>query len=386
MSNLDISGSSIFRNDVTFQKNVTMVSPLTIMNTSNFLSGIKFSNIPEYTSNLAATENGIPLWGLYRTGGIIKIRLDEILPLLTILPFNGNNDVIINQYVPYIEAGATAIDNLDGNLVPYITSIYSIDIGELLTSPIAVVSKNYLLNEVPCNIPRTYTIVYTATDSSGSYVNKIRTVIIRDLVRTMFYNNTNITQFAYIGGRKGTWGVGIINGIKNSWYITSTALTTLDFKFNVPWKIILKTRITSYSAPTIEFFIDPLSDSLGNTIGRYSIQFGNELGGEFGRFTDSNNINNIFSVDNTLFAKMKVGAYIEIIYDLQYIKIRFLELSGNLIYSWTTPTAINYINNYTPFSIYTDVDSINFYNGILYDISPTKISTFLDFNSRFNIV
>ena len=118
------------------------------------------------------------------------------------------------------------------------------------------------------------------------------------------YNRTNILQYAYTGGRQGTINKGIINGIKNSWCIKPIALETLDFKFNVPWKIILKTRITSISSPVIEFCIDPLSDALGDNVGRYIIQFGNELGSEFGRFTDNDVINNIFTITNDFFTKM----------------------------------------------------------------------------------
>ena len=388
MSNINVSGISIFNNDTTFQKNVTTMSPITIMNTSNFLSTILFSNIPEYSSNLTATEHGVPLWGLYRTGGIIKIRLDEILPVLTLLPFNGNINITINQYVPYREPGVTAFDNLDGVMIANITSIYSVDVGELILTPVPVMSENYLLSTISTSLPRVYTIIYSITDSSGNYVNKSRVVTIRDLIRTLLYNNTNISQYAIAGGNRGSiYSSNLIDGIKNAWCINQIALTSLDFKFDVAWKIILKIQLTSLSAPVIEFCFDSALNTIGKHSGRYNVQFGNFHGSTFAFNYINTEITDEFSIPSNFFSKMQTGMYIEMVYDLTNITINFLDLAGVNVYSWVSPTAITFTNNFTPFNIYGDVDGLNYYNGIFYNIlSPYKLATYLDFKSRFGIL
>ena len=38
-----------------------------------------------------------------------------------------------------------------------------------------------------------------------------------------------------------------------------------------------------------------------------------------------------------------------------------------------------------PFSIYMDLDSCSFFNGILYDITSDLSATYLNFKSNFNV-
>ena len=233
-----------------------------------------------------------------------------------------------------------------------------------------------------------YTITYNVIDSSGNYVNKIRKVIIRDLIRTLIYNTTNIGQITFGTGRKGTFINGLINTSINYWYIKQFALTSLDFNFSVAWKIILKVKLSTNSSPAIGFIIDPLSSNLSELF-KYYIQFGgDEIGGSsYGLFKiNLDDTGNIFGINTTIFTQMQTGVYIEIIYNLANITINFLDLSGTIIYNWVSPITITYINNYTPFTIYINSDTFSFYNGILYDITSTKLSTYTTFKSRFNII
>ena len=61
----------------------------------------------------------------------------------------------------------------------------------------------------------------------------------------------------------------------------------------------------------------------------------------------------------------------------------FRDLIGNITYSWTSSN-ITYINNQSPFVIYLD-STCEFYNGILYDITPNNTTTYLDFKNKFNL-
>jgi hypothetical protein len=71
-------------------------------------------------------------------------NLDNIKPTITI---NGSNPIDIEEGSPYSDAGATASDNIDGNL----TANIIID------------------NDVNTNAIGTYTVTYNVTDSSATH-------------------------------------------------------------------------------------------------------------------------------------------------------------------------------------------------------------------------
>ena len=73
------------------------------------------SNLPNYKNNTEAVSGGIPLWGFYRTGGILKIRLDDTPPQLSLV---GNNIINLLYGNMYIDPGVNAYDNVDGTLIP----------------------------------------------------------------------------------------------------------------------------------------------------------------------------------------------------------------------------------------------------------------------------
>jgi hypothetical protein len=80
---------------------------------------------------------------------------------------------------------------------------------------------------------------------------------------------------------------------------------------------------------------------------------------------------------------LKNGFYVQIKYT-DRIKLIFSDLLGNIIYIWDSPI-FNYINNITPFAIYMNSDTCEFYNGLLYDITVENTATNLNFKSNFNI-
>ena len=81
--------------------------------------------------------------------GIIK---DTTAPIITLI---GNNSVSLVEGSTYIDAGATAIDNVDGNITSNIITV----------------------NPVNTNIVGTYTITYNVTDNAGNHAIEVsRTV------------------------------------------------------------------------------------------------------------------------------------------------------------------------------------------------------------------
>jgi hypothetical protein len=83
----------------------------------------------------------------------VVVEGDTTAPVITIL---GEADVSINQYTPYIDAGATATDNVDGDLTSSIVTT-----GVVNTS----IEGNYI-------------ITYTVSDTSGNTATATRQVVV----------------------------------------------------------------------------------------------------------------------------------------------------------------------------------------------------------------
>ena len=151
LSNLYVSGNCSFNNTY-------------IGNNLNILAPNIYLQLSENLTNSDAANNGVPLWGFYRTGGILKIRLDTIPPVLTL---NGNTtmNILIND--TFIEPGLVATDNLDTNIIPYIKYIYNTSNTQLLSSYIYITQPT-TLNIIDTTIVNTYTIIYEAKDSVGN--------------------------------------------------------------------------------------------------------------------------------------------------------------------------------------------------------------------------
>ena len=177
VSNLATSSLTNINNSVTMN-NITILSDLSVFGSFNCINcsigNISMVGLPEYPNNSAAANGGIPLWGYYRTGDILKIRTDVISPILTL---SGPSLITISKGQPYIDPGVFVTDNLNENILPYITNIqYN--------------STNYLSNQILLSNSTTITsfntslvgnhiITYTAIDSYGNYNNITRTVTIQ---------------------------------------------------------------------------------------------------------------------------------------------------------------------------------------------------------------
>ena len=387
MSQLSVGDNATFVKSVNISGNMTVSSP-SILNTCSIYGYLSINNIQDFSTNEAAVKGGIPIWGIYRTGGIIKIRLDNISPTLTLLQISGNTNLTINQFTTYYEPGIIATDNVD--LIPYIISIQSTDTGELVNTPIPLATTNIPLSIINTNNPTTYTIKYIATDTSGNYSNAYRTLIIRALIRSLLFNNVNIYQSILYGGIANDFNNNILgNGFRSGWCLSSNGLQSLGFKFTNSWQIILKGQITTNLQNMIEFSFDPSLFGWPNSgaqhSGRYVVEFGGPRAGgiNYGWLQNPDMSTSVFSTNNNLMTVLKAGFYVQIKYS-DNITLTFLDLNGNIIYTWIS-TAITYINNITPFVIYMDMDICNFNNGILYDITSGLTTTYLDFKSNFNI-
>jgi len=168
-SNLNISGNTII------QGNTTVGSYFTLL-------GQMIMNLNEYSDNATAKLGGIPIWGFYRTGGIIKIRLNDTLPIITL---NGQLAVNVNVGIAYNDPGASALD-YSNTLIPV---YFSINNG----SSILISGLSTLITQTSTLIVGSYTATYTATDNTGLVGLNYRTIniITAPQLTSLQFNTSN---------------------------------------------------------------------------------------------------------------------------------------------------------------------------------------------------
>lgn len=175
-SNLYISGNANI-NQLVIGGNTTVLSNLNVIGTTTLISPnistIILNKLPEYQTNIEAANAGIPLWGYYRTGDILKIRTDIISPTLRL---SGNSVITLVKGNSYIDPGVIVTDNLNETIVPYIIAINYTSIN-YLSNPIPL-SSSTLISALNTYLVGNQIITYTATDSYLNSVSITRTVTI----------------------------------------------------------------------------------------------------------------------------------------------------------------------------------------------------------------
>ena len=69
---------------------------------------------------MSAVGGGVPLWGFYRSGGIVKIRLNTNMPTLNLI---GSSTISIAYGEMYTDPGVVASSIIDGQIIPNLVSI-----------------------------------------------------------------------------------------------------------------------------------------------------------------------------------------------------------------------------------------------------------------------
>lgn len=156
-SNLHIIGNTVI------DGNMIINSTNSVVNSLNILSQV-ICQVPHYDTNKEAVLNGVPLWGFYRTGGILKIRLDDIAPSMYLV---GNSTISIPLYSNYIEQGVISNDNVDNTLDSYIISISNNVIFNIISVPI-LISPNLTITQTSTLPLGSYVIEYSSTDNAGN--------------------------------------------------------------------------------------------------------------------------------------------------------------------------------------------------------------------------
>jgi prepilin-type N-terminal cleavage/methylation domain-containing protein len=152
------------------------VSDLLGLSSTNYnsISIIVENNIPIITLVGTGKWNGLVACGSFTNMKVVSSTSDCSTDLVPpVITMNGNNPVNIFVGETYTDAGATAVDDKDGDL----------------TSKIAT------MGTVNPTMPGTYSITYTVADSSGNQTHVTRTINVIDNISPVvaFSPNGNIT-------------------------------------------------------------------------------------------------------------------------------------------------------------------------------------------------
>ena len=193
LSNFNVNKTSCINGNFNVNSNFLISGPTIITNNITLNSGLYILNqiavsLPNYYSNEDAINAGVPLFGFYRTGGILKIRLDTKAPTLTL---SGNSTIYIDRNTVYTDPGVEAYSINSGYILPYITSLSSLTVSNVLSTPIAV-SGPTIITAVSNLLVGTYDMIYTATDNELLTSSITRTLTITaPVVPKISYDLTN---------------------------------------------------------------------------------------------------------------------------------------------------------------------------------------------------
>ena len=163
--NLTVSGTSQFVN--VLLNSATCTSNLTVL-------GQLIDILPNYDTNAAAKAGGVPVWGFYRTGGLVKVRLEDVSPTITL---SGSSSINLMLGSSYTDPGVVVTDNYDSNVQAFIVSIGSESLN-ILSNSVLVTGTSTLVTQTSTLPAGIYTITYNAYDFSGNVGTNTRTLTV----------------------------------------------------------------------------------------------------------------------------------------------------------------------------------------------------------------
>jgi NDP-sugar pyrophosphorylase family protein len=175
-SSLNVSGNCFINNNITVGSglnvngNTIIQSQVTIASNLNMLGGI-IASLPQYSDNGTAKTGNVPIWGWYRTGGIIKIRLNDVPPIIY---FSSSTIININSGTNLIDPGAYALDYQNNYNNVYLTLLV-IENTNINLNNILITGTSTLITTNNLSIG-SYTATYIATDSIGNIGINYRTL------------------------------------------------------------------------------------------------------------------------------------------------------------------------------------------------------------------
>ncbi|NLL64019.1 MAG: DUF5011 domain-containing protein, partial [Ruminococcaceae bacterium] len=198
-----------------------------------------------YTITYNATDSsGNTATPVTRTINVIDVSA----PVITIL---GSNPVTINVGSTYTDAGATAMDDVDGN----------------------VTSRIVVTGTVSPNIVGTYTITYTVTDTAGNKSTATRTVnVIDNVLPTVTFGTNGNSTYAKSRSTKVTVSDNVSVNTNSLKYLWNTS-TTPPSEASITTTFTNGGTINTPAGVTGDYYLWILAkDTTGNTtIGRTNV-------------------------------------------------------------------------------------------------------------------
>jgi len=149
-SSLNISGFTFINSNVSLLSNINILGRMT-------------AKLKNYNLNSAARIGGIPVGGLYRNGGIVVMRLNDLPPTIYL---SGSFTLTTYIYSRYTDPGVYAIDYKNNYKPVYLTSLSSGGTN-ILSNTILIDKFLTVITQMSTLVQGNYTATYSATDSSG---------------------------------------------------------------------------------------------------------------------------------------------------------------------------------------------------------------------------
>jgi hypothetical protein len=248
-SSLNLSGNCVLVNSVTIGSSLnimgnTVINSQVTINSSLKILGNLISVLPNFPDNNSAKNGGVPIWGWYRTAGIIKIRLNDIPPIVYI---SGTTSLSIYSGNNYTDPGAYAYDYINNYNSVYISSILS-NTTNLLTNNILITGTTSLVTITSILSSGSYTATYQATDIFGNIGYNYRTLNILNSIISFNMTASNIDVFNYnnntpYSGSFITNPYTLINLTTGCASIGLSQLANLDI--TKPWTIMFELKKTT---------------------------------------------------------------------------------------------------------------------------------------------
>lgn len=186
-------GSTYTDLGATANDNINGNIPVTITGTVN--PSIRGTYTITYNATDGAGNSAIPV---VRTINVVDVSA----PVITIL---GSNPDFINLGRTYTDAGATAVDDVDGNVTNKITTTSNINV----------------------NIAGTYTVTYTVKDAADNTATATRTVyVIDDIAPTVAFGNNGNTMYSQSRSTTVTVSDNVAVSPTRLKYLWSTSMST----------------------------------------------------------------------------------------------------------------------------------------------------------------
>uniref|UniRef100_A0A6C0EH91 Uncharacterized protein n=1 Tax=viral metagenome TaxID=1070528 RepID=A0A6C0EH91_9ZZZZ len=377
-SNANLIGNTSINSALNVAGNAILTGNNTIgstLATINILGSIN-CNLPEYLDNTTAKLAGVAIGGFYRTGGALKIRLNDVPPTIYL---SGGTSLSINLGSSYIDPGAYAIDYFKNVDLVYMTQILS-GTSNLLFNNILISGTSTIISQTSSLSAGSYTATYQATDLSGNIGFNYRTLVFTNPspTKAVYYTSNNIVY---------TGSLTISNGVLTTQQGTETLFTLnpsllSTFNFNNNWTYIMRGKLYNSNDYSIQLDYD-----LYITLSNNNITNGNQHNSAPNWARIRSNGSQIIGSSNIVptepginAAFLLSGFYIIINNNNNIITTTYTTINGNVLYQFTGNTTLTYINKLSIVAIDLYASSFGFDGGILYSTVNIGIA---DFVSQF---